>query len=325
MAISNSIFAGKIRKSTGNVTAKVLQGRVILSQKVETNTSKSFAQTTQRMRFRYAVLSAELMKPIIKNSFVQRGQYESSYNAFMKHCLQTGRVISPATGGFTRLTYAPIDFQISRGNHVTWEQPVAPDTMHTGWGGSFGNSEERGAALTRNRLITDGLKVGEMLSVIVVVALNPESTIMCWKRILRTGEEDWIDEESPLYTQYVVDPLNDTSIEPRNSVGLIDPTDKTIVAGAVIRSANVGTPAFDCSTTFLTCLTDAQLRIAYYGATPPSGEFLRINDLNADTWTINDLRNGGWEVDEPNILAPASLGYLEQVSETMGDGVVTTE
>lgn len=319
MAISQSIFTGRVKKSAGNVTAKVLNGQVVLSQKITSNNSKTYRQTKQRMAFRWTSLMAQLMKPVVDHSFVNRRSTLSSYNTFFSSAIEQARAIygpSASMGQMNEFPFAPSAVKISSGNlaglsySITATGTTAQNVVSTITGIQWGVTTQG-----------QNLEVGEMESDIFVLHRNDNSTIMVWRRIVRTGESTFTHELSPMYNTYLQE-------DSANTGRIIGAAGATVVAVASIRSRNAFTSEFDCSTAYLAVIPETQLRLVYGGESLlydiSVKKIADITDADMYDALIND--GMGWPVDPSQLLAPASLGYYGRSNENqMGDGVVSAE
>ncbi|KAA6348417.1 hypothetical protein EZS27_004109 [termite gut metagenome] len=73
MAIINSVATGQAKKSTGNVTFATVNGRTIMKQKIENNTSNTKAQQRERNAFAVMSHAGSELREIIKYGYARIG------------------------------------------------------------------------------------------------------------------------------------------------------------------------------------------------------------------------------------------------------------
>lgn len=284
MGLGNSIFTGKIRKSAGNVTARIVKGRTIYSQKIVQNNSKSLAQVYNRMRFKFAAVYAQLLYGVVKTSFVERGKYQSSYNAFVSACIPNSRIIGGKDIASSAVVpFAPATTLISKG---TLANPLAEPTLSLGENSAVVVGGCLGAGGTALNLAKQ-VGIGSCVNIVAVVYDNITTryyTAQC--QVLRTGDSTVEQNYSANWRTFGFSHATETS-------PLSCASRYIIVALGVFISNSL---QVQFSTSRIVALSAADMRVVV-----PVSDFPKAYDYVRDfTPTAADIRNLGWQIDSPS-------------------------
>lgn len=317
MAVIDSIIAGRSSQSVGNITLRRVKGRTIASQKVQSNSSKSINQVKQRMRFKWASYMRRQLAEIVGHSFVKRGAYESSTNAFMSAAMPYALTIGGTEGSLVDFPFAPAGVPISRGNVVSYGVPATitgsgttAENVTTRLGGAF-VAVEGNSPFSQTLIKQRGLTEGQMLTFIVVI-FDPSirATVTVYKRCLFGNE--WVVSNSPKWLEYMDE-----------ATGQVSKGGCAAVGAATIVSVNARAANFDCSSENLAVVPRSIMFLVYGGASLTDAAIKPLNEVTADE-LLFDIELIGWEVDTAEVLDPTSLGYtaLPGNHSTIGDNVV---
>jgi hypothetical protein len=84
MAIIDSVVMGSARNKVGEITLSVIKGRTIARKyQRDVHNPNTPAQERQRNKMHNNVLVFQLVKNVIEKGFLQKGKYQSTYNAFV--------------------------------------------------------------------------------------------------------------------------------------------------------------------------------------------------------------------------------------------------
>lgn len=303
MAIINAFDGSKAKKSSGNKTYRTVQGRLIASEKVTENSSKSIAQVGQRVRFKYASMYAELMKPIIDHSFVKRSRYASSTNAFTAEAVKNALLVPAALksvtdGGTLKYLFLPQRALISKGNLVSpgSKATIVKDSTSLKIVGGFFSKRESAEQYIKST----GMAVGSMATLIAVV-LNGTSLrcelafarIKCISEtelsvVTNAGWDNWFGNMGPWMNTDVFT----TNLDP-------------IVACATIYSIDSAS-GFDCSTEEMVTIELDTLKslTKFSEVVVMTKEAFASMDSSAQyRWLVAQ----GYTVDQPLLLDPDSI------------------
>lgn len=321
MAIINSIVVGRSRRSVGNVTLRVSNGRTIASEKVTKNSSKTYKQVYQRMKMKWATLYADVMRPIIDHSFVTRKKYESSYNAFISNAINaayyTPYPLKNPNEVVLGAGFYPNQVPISRGSMSPIVEdavinnrsyPLVAEEVSTVKGSGFNISWSPQKADVE-KLAALGVDKGEMLT--QVVLLRPvmdnsvsKTYVLAYRRIKRDSVDDSKVEVSynSAFERYFGESLSTLASEMATS--------GVIVGVALIHSKVSEAGGFDCSTQNLQVF-DPDQGSQWWGDELVYSYEETIDEALADSASVESdiiiARKLGWEVTDPLLLNPNSV------------------
>lgn len=153
MAIINSVFTGKSRKSIGNVTTQSYGGRVIAREKpVNVRNPKTLSQQAQRGKMANIVSAWRNQFVKLKKFFRTGAAYQSAYNVFV--ALNIGFASEPIVNEYGRISSIPEGFYLASGQY--------PEHFLTA-----SNSENKIAVTITNEELASRIKAGDILAIIV--------------------------------------------------------------------------------------------------------------------------------------------------------------
>lgn len=153
MAIINSVFTGKSRKSIGNVTTQSYGGRVIAREKpVNVRNPKTLSQQAQRGKMANIVSAWRNQFVALKKFFRTGAAYQSAYNVFV--ALNIGFASEPIVNESGRISTIPQGFYLASGQY--------PEHFLTA-----SQSEGKIAVTITNEELASKIKAGDILAIIV--------------------------------------------------------------------------------------------------------------------------------------------------------------
>jgi len=155
MAIINSVFTGKSRKSIGNVTTQSYGGRVIAREKpVNVRNPKTLSQQAQRGKMANIVSAWRNQFVALKKFFRTGAAYQSAYNVFV--ALNIGFASEPIVNEFGQISNLPIGIYLASGQY--------PEHFLT-----KSKLEEKIGVTITNEELASKIKAGDILAIISVV------------------------------------------------------------------------------------------------------------------------------------------------------------
>lgn len=153
MAIINSVFVGKSRKSIGNVTTQSYGGRVIAREKpVNVRNPKTLSQQAQRGKMANIVSAWRNQFVALKKFFRTGAAYQSAYNVFV--ALNIGFASEPIVNASGKISSIPQGFYLASGMY--------PEHFITAT-----KSGEKIAVTITNEELASKVKAGDILAIIV--------------------------------------------------------------------------------------------------------------------------------------------------------------